>query len=392
VPSVRFALAIAFGSLVACAPLPHTRSAGAVTSLAVRPVAWNPANAAVGTVRSVADAGDVVCVFADEGATIFSSSAVVGRDDAAKDFVDGGAILASDGKTRWVVGVDSKGTLWRLRGMSAFEDVGARYGLAGKKFRSAVLLDPGTIGFGLDRELAVAREQKTSLYPTSAFKQLAGGAGFAVGVGKDAVDVVNTTNGRATRFALLGATGAALDGKGRLFATTRRALYAGDLDGSLALVYDAGAEDIHGLVVSNDRVWFADGVELGIVDGNRVAETVGINIPREATLKGSPSGDVWVVGGGKLLRFEALVGDAPSPSASLSTTWSRTIAPVFARSCAECHRPNGVSEIDLSTEAAWNEKKTEIRARVITKRTMPPDGHPLSDADRAAVRAWVERN
>ena len=52
-----------------------------------------------------------------------------------------------------------------------------------------------------------------------------------------------------------------------------------------------------------DDVWFADGPELGVVDGERVAETTGVHVAPDATLAPSPSGDVWVLGSGALLRF-----------------------------------------------------------------------------------------
>ena len=66
------------------------------------------------------------------------------------------------------------------------------------------------------------------------------------------------------------------------------------------------------------------------------------------------------------------------------------MAPVFARSCAACHQPNGASGTDLSTEAAWEGKRPLIRGRVVLGRTMPPQGHPLSDSDRAAILHWVD--
>lgn len=408
--AVSIALATMASATVSCAPLPHSKSAGGVGNLALRPVAWNAANASVGKVRAVADAGDVVCVFADEGATVLSATAVVARDEAARGFRFGGSVLASDGQTRWIVGIDPKGKLWRLRGMTAFEDVGARYGLEGKGFRAATLLDAGTVGFAFDREIAIARAQKTSLYPAGTFVSFAGGGGYAAGVTSESIDLVNATNGAVTRFALPGATAAALDGKGRLFATTKRGVYAAGVDGSLALVFDAGKDAIHGLAVAGERVWFADGAELGVVDGDRVSETTGAGIARDATLQGSPSGDVWVIGDGRLARFASL-GDAggdgagrPGAAAGTGTTtgtraapgtagqaWGALIAPVFARACAKCHQANGISGTDLSNERAWAAKRALIRERVLVQKTMPPDPKSLGDADRAAIEAWVAK-
>jgi len=215
----------------------------------------------------------------------------------------------------------------------------------------------------------------------------AGGGGFGAGVSKNAIDVINGTNALVTRFTLPGVTWAALDAKGRLYAATPRAVYAADSGGALALVYDAGHEGIHGLVASGDRVWFADRGELGVVEGDHVAETTGANLATDAKLQASPSGDVWVIAAGKLQRYSALGGAAPI---GLALTWGSSVAPVFARSCASCHQPDGVSGVDLSSEAAWQSKRALIRERVLVAHTMPPQGHPISDADREAIHAWIE--
>jgi hypothetical protein len=190
----------------------------------------------------------------------------------------------------------------------------------------------------------------------------------------------------ARTFPLPGVTGAAVGSDGRLFATTARALYASTEHGDLTLVYDAGGETLHGLVASGEHVWFADGTELGVVDGERVSETSGARLAPDATLASSPGGDVWVLASGTLQRFARA-----EPEAALGITWSSTLAPIFARSCASCHLAGGVSGIDLSTAEGWQSERGAIRARVVASRTMPPEGHPLLDADRAAIQAWAER-
>ncbi|HEX7665936.1 MAG TPA: cytochrome c, partial [Polyangiaceae bacterium] len=64
--------------------------------------------------------------------------------------------------------------------------------------------------------------------------------------------------------------------------------------------------------------------------------------------------------------------------------------PVFARACAACHLPNGVSGTDLSTADDWAKEKSAIHERVVVQRSMPPAGHAITDADREAIRAWTE--
>jgi mono/diheme cytochrome c family protein len=380
-----------------CGALPRSRAAGGVATLAVKAVPWNAAGAPIGAVRAVADTGDVVCVFAEDGASVFSAGAVVARDAHVKGWISGDSIYSTDGAARWIVGVDGAGRLYRLRALSAFEDVSARYQLAGRRVRSAAVIGPGRVGFLLDNEIALSDASRLAVVPSAPFTMFAGGGGFFAGVTRQGIDVVNATNGLVTRFALPGAAWAALDDRGRLYAATRRAVYAADGGGALALVYDAGRDGIHGLVASGDRVWFADQGELGVILGDRVAATTGAHLDADAKLQRSPSGDVWVLGAGKLERFAAeggastasVGGGAASPTTTAST-WRSTIAPIFARSCASCHQPNGSSGTDLSNEAAWSHLRALIRERVLVTRTMPPQDHPISDADRAVIHGWIE--
>ncbi|MGD0524669.1 MAG: cytochrome c [Polyangiaceae bacterium] len=378
-------LAVAAGSLlVGCGAAPHTRAAGAVSAFAVRPVAWNPSSAPVGRVSAVADVGGTVAVFGDAGATVLSSGAVVATDRSVTDWVDAQAIRGADGSARWIVGVDGRGRLRYLRGMSSFEDVSSRYGLDGRRVRAVAMIDRARVGFLLDQEIAVADGHRVIRYEAPPVATLLGGGGFGAGVGAGTVTLFDAKMAERT-FPLPGVMAAALGPDGRLFAATRRALYATTEHGDLALVYDAEGETLHGLVVSGDHVWFADGTELGVVDGERVAETSGVHVPPDAKLASSPSGDVWVLSAGTLQRFART-----EPEVALGVTWSATLAPIFARSCSSCHLPGGASGVDLSTAEAWQSERDTIRARVVESKTMPPEGHPLLDADRVAIRAWIE--
>jgi mono/diheme cytochrome c family protein len=177
---------------------------------------------------------------------------------------------------------------------------------------------------------------------------------------------------------------AAVGSDGRVYAATSRALYAMSPQGVLELVYDAEGETLHGLVASGDHVWFADGAELGVVDGDHVAETTGAKLTGDSALAPSPSGDVWVIAKGSLARFART-----DPEPALANAWQGTLAPVFARSCSSCHLPSGPSGTDLSSAEAWQTERSAIRERVVVTKTMPPEGHVLSDADRAAIAGWV---
>lgn len=371
-------------ALVGCAPAPHTKAAGAVARLAVKPVAWNPANAPIAKVRAVADSGDLVVALGEEGASVLSANAVVARDESARGWTTAATLVAPDGTTPWIVGIDPAGNVHRLRGTTAFEDVTARYGLGDRKVRGATLAAPGKVAFLLDGRIALGSASTIAVYPTERLSTIAGGGDFVAGIAKDAIFLVNATNKVPTRFPLAGVTAATVDARGRLHATTERAVYAADASGALTLVLDAGHDGIHGLVASGDRVWFADRGELGVIEGDRVAETSGLGLGPRALLQRSSSGDVWVIDDGKLSRY-AVEGARPPADAS----WSSTIGPVFARSCAKCHQYGGSSGVDLSTEKAWKTKAADVRTRVLVERTMPPTGHALADADRAAIATWL---
>ena len=379
---MRLALLLLLGA-AACGATPHTRAAGAVAPLAVRSVAWSPAGVDVGAVRAVADAGDEIVVFGDAGAAVLAAGAVVATDRSVTDWVDGRVIAAADGTRRWIVGIDGRGRLLRLRGGTSFEDVSERFGLEGHAVRAAATLGPSSDAFLVEGDLAVATGGWVARLHVPALAGLSGASGRAVGVDRDGVVVVDARARVAQRFPLPGATQAILDASGRLVASTARALYVVGAGGDLEIVYDAERGSLRGLVASGDHVWFVDGSEVGLLDG-RVSESAGADVPADARLAASPGGDVWVIGGGTLRRFT--VGGGAPP---LQDTWASTIAPLFARACATCHAPAAASGIDLSSPQAWLAERGAIADRVIDRRTMPPDGHPLSEADRAAIAAWA---
>jgi mono/diheme cytochrome c family protein len=340
-------------------------------------------------VRAVADTGDVVAVFSDRGATVFSARAAVATDRSVTDWASAGAIAGADGTGTWIVGVSSRGRMYHLRGLSSFEDVTDRYGLGGAPVRGVTPLGSGAVGFLLGREIAIADGAHVTRYASSVdgvtFDDLVGGAGFGAGLASNGVRLLDVVHKTMTQYPLPGVTHAGIGPNGRLYATTPRAVYATDSTGRLALVYDAVADTIHGLVTSGAAVWFADGDELGIIEGDHVAETSGARIGPEAKLEPSTSGDVWVLSRGGLGRFARAGG-----AALVAGSWAAEIAPIFARSCAACHLADGVSGTDLSTAAAWEGERAEIRERVVERKSMPPNGHPLSEDDRAAIRRWVE--
>jgi hypothetical protein len=370
--------------LAGCGPAPHTRAAGALSPLAVRAVDWNPGGANVGPVRAVADAGNVVAVFGDGGATVLSSGAAVATDTRVTGWASAETIAGADGSARWIVGVDGQGHLRYLRGLSSFDDVSTRYGLDGLRVLGATMIDASHVGFLLDQEIAVADGRRVTRYATGPLQGLAGGGGRGAGLGKDVIVSFDAASLTARSFPLPNVTRVAVGPDGRLYATTPRAVYASGPDGKLALVYAADADTVHGLAASGAHVWFADGRALGVVDGDHVAETTGAGLAPDAVLAPSSSGDVWVLASGKLQRFARV-----DPEPALAAAWNGTLSPIFARVCSSCHQPSGSSGTDLSSAEAWESERQEIRDRVVVTKTMPPEGHPLSKEDRQAIAAWV---
>jgi hypothetical protein len=387
-----------FALLAACGGAgPHSRAAGAANqfALTVKQVAWNPANAPVGKVTAVADDHDVLAVFSDNGANIFRSGSLVAHDSNAHAWVTASSIPSIDGASQWIVAVDKNGGLYYLRNLESFELVSDRYGFGKSKVRDAALVGSAggktLVGFSLDNEIAIADGGQVTRFAGSSFSDFGAGGTFAIGVAHDEVDVIDTKQKTVERYALPDATYAAVTTDGNMYAATPRAIYAAK-NGTLTLLYEADDATIHGLVASGTHVWFADGDELGAIDDGKLAETNTKLIGADAKLAASPSGDVWVMSSGGLARFarnDSLQTAGPGPT---TIAWDSSIQPIFARSCATCHLPGGVSGTDLSTSTAWNSERANIHDRVVVHQTMPPQGHVLSDADRNAIRAWSEQS
>lgn len=388
------ALALA---LVACSgPALSSREADAANrfALVVHPVAWNATHAAVGKVRAVADDQDVVAVFADDGVTVLRAGAVTGHDATARAWSGAAVIPAVDGGSRWIVGFDRKGHLYSLRGLSTFGDVSDRYGLDGLAVRGVAVVDARStkplVGFALDGEVAVADGIDLTRYASITASAFSAGGSIAASASSGGVDVVDVRARTTKHFALDGAKYVAVTPDGVVYAATARAVYASDGQ-KLSLLYDADRDSIHGLVASGPRVWLADDAMLGVIEDGRVAETTTKLVAKDAVLAPSSSGDVWVIAEGALERFARTDVDGAGAAPSPEVVWQGTIQSVFARACASCHLPGGVSGTDLSTSEDWMKEKSAIHERVVVKKTMPPAGHSLSDADRDAIRAWVEQ-
>jgi Cytochrome C oxidase, cbb3-type, subunit III len=383
---------------------PYSRDGG-VQRLATRAVDWNPTHADVGRVAAVADRGTDVVVFADGAATVMESGAVSLVDRSVPKWTSAATIPAADGGVPWIVGLDDHGHVHRLRARTGFEDVSGRWGLENAHVLGAVGLGDRGAAFLFDGGMAVASGNgKVVRLGGVPISMVAGGGGAFAGVSSGDVVRVDPSSFATKSFALGGAIATAVDEAGHLYAATPDAVYAENDKGELALRFKATLGAIHGLVASKGRVWFAEGPELGAIEGATVVATTGAKLPPGGRLFASTTGDVWIVDGGVLTRFArdaGVAGPGPSPGTTAPGTppstlspddsWRAQIQPVFARACASCHLPNGPAGIDLSTSAAWIKRKADVKERVLDTKDMPPKGHPLGEADMAAIRAWIAR-
>ena len=115
-------------ALVACGGSSAYTRDGGVARLTTHDVEWNPTHADVGHVVAVADRGTEVVVFADGSATVLDSGAVSLVDRSVKTWSYAATLPAADGGVPWVVGIDDRGHVRRLRARQGFEDVSARWG------------------------------------------------------------------------------------------------------------------------------------------------------------------------------------------------------------------------------------------------------------------------
>jgi mono/diheme cytochrome c family protein len=93
-------------------------------------------------------------------------------------------------------------------------------------------------------------------------------------------------------------------------------------------------------------------------------------------------------------------GASDGKSGSKAVTFSKDVAPIFYKHCADCHHPNDLAPMSLLTYKDARPWARSIKEKVVT-RQMPPwhaDPHygrfsndrRLSDEDIAAVVAWVD--
>lgn len=342
-----------------------------IPRVAVHSVEWNPNEVDVGYVDAIAEQGEDLFVFSRTGAHVLSGGTLVNSDASIKGFRFATTIPAADGNGAWVVAVDSNGRLFRVRDRSKLEPISARFGLEKSNVRTVLSMGSSRVAFAFDKALAIVDGDRVARYDY-AFTSVAAGSGHGAGIVDGGVLVFDPFRGIDYRYSI-DTEYVAVDAAGRAIVGNHRALWR-DEHGKLMLRYRSPEESLRGVAPSAENVWFLDGDHLGVLDR-------GISdVTAHGTLIGSPSGDIWALNGGKLSRFSTDQGSA----------WS-AIAPIFARVCSGCHAPGGSAGLDLSTQSRWESSRAAIEKRVVIEKTMPPRDHPLTDAERASIAAFLAR-
>ncbi|WP_394831888.1 cytochrome c [Pendulispora rubella] len=367
---------------------------GGVTTLTLVPVTWNPSSIETGQVQAVAEYDTTVAVFGAVGVTTFVSGSVVGTDTTVTAWRSAGVIPSASGLGTWIVGVDGQGKLQRVLGHDGVENVSDRFGLVSDKVAGLAGSERAT-GFLLEQGLATSDGATVRHYAAPALRAVASAAGRVAIAADDGVRIITPAQESSQEtVALADAAFVAYDAAGALFSATHHAVYRLD-GGAMRSVYDAGARTIRGLASSGANVWFAVDGELALVKDGHVSISSGLALraPGDVQLAGSPSGDVWVVAGGQLLRYAAGAGGTDDEAA-----WSANVQPIYATVCSHCHSAPGTgkdaSNVDLSSYALWSARRAAVYQRVVaqagTPAAMPPSGSgfTLTDAQRAAIEAW----
>jgi mono/diheme cytochrome c family protein len=358
----------------------YTRTGGQVPVMVVRTEAVTAVEGE--RVLAAADDGTRRLLLTAQGAWIFRGSSFE-RTPGARPFTRAALIAAADGRGTWAVGLDASGRLWRVRPGAALEEISDRYGLGHQHIRDVAAAGGRLVAFLVDDAVVIADGRRVSRFPALKARALAAGGRVVALVHPDHLETLDFTEAPAARPRRrtypLQALAAAIDARGTLHAATARAVYRAE-GGTLRLVYLADTR-IRWLSAAGPRAWFADGDTLLALD-EQVTVAQGAS-PPPAEPAAAGDGALWMIDGGRLTRI------VPAQASAAEERWARLVAPTFARACGACHRPDGKAGVDLSTAAAWLEARDEIRERVLTRRTMPPAGQPISEEDRAVLAKWM---
>lgn len=358
-------------------------SATEVTELEVHAVEWNASKTDVGAVSAVVEMEDAAILFGGKGATVVAGGAVHEVVDGPAAWTTAAVVPGADGVGPWIVGVDGEGHVLRLRARTQLEVVGDRWGLGKDAVRSVARVDDETVAFGFASGIAVADGEDVRRFTGPASGEIVAGGGRIGWVDVDGVHVVKADGTGHHVFALDGARAVAIEPDGRVVAITDRELWVESGEHGLVLRWTSDGGELAAMATSNAGTWITVGADVALLRGDALARSRGAAIEVGARPFVSSNGDLWIVAGGAARKIAA------TAASEAVADWTKSVQPVYARVCASCHGPGGSA--DLSTYAAWVERRAEIEKRVLVDGTMPPKGVAFSEEDREALRGWLER-
>ncbi|MBA3538030.1 MAG: cytochrome c [Deltaproteobacteria bacterium] len=330
----------------------------------------------------VVELGDSIVAFDRTTASVVRDGVIVARVVAPTvggrwDMAAG--LVAPDGAT-WAIGL-SANRLWRITPSGELEPAGDRLGIGDARVLS-IAAAGSTFAIGLEGALVASRDGVHLM-------RFAGVAAPHLAAAKDRVaiwrgntiEVLDLAGGARVEYVVDGASyvgfrDAASD-HAHVVVGSARDVYVQERGALRRTSIPKNAQ----LTVSGSTIWALDGESLQALDHHTWLPVTGAS--GAGRIHGSASGDVWLTRRSKLVRYSLGVSTD-------EVAWQAVVAPVFERACAGCHRAGGSADFDLSTAAAWSVSRASVK-RVVGNRTMPPPGSPISDADRAALEAWLAK-
>lgn len=346
---------------------------------------WNAADAGTGAVVAVVELAGEQVLFSDRGATVFLGGAPYASDPTTTAWRGAGRIPGPDGTGDWAVGISGDGALLRVDGAGLLVPIGGRFGLAQEKVVALAATGGPGAAFALESGLAVsdgAVVRRYDVHPLS----LAGGGGKVAWIEAGAVRRLDPSTGAMDGWKLAGAQAVALSASGRLIAATAHGLWAESPTASLVQLYQTPS-NVHGLVATGERFWFAQGQQVGYLEGNQVVRSAPGPLLTDgaAPLFVAEGSGVWTLTAGSPRRWSA---------GGQLALWQQLVLPAFSRVCAACHLPAGTAGIPLASLGDWQAKKAQIQQRVFdvaADKPMPPanSATALAAADKASLLCWL---
>lgn len=329
-------------------------------------------------VVAIAEQPGTLYLFARDRATIQrNGTAVQVVVPPSGDWADAATIPALDGEGAWIVARTTTGELWRITASGDVESITDRLGLPARV--RSIAASGSTVGIAVDDGVAILQDHAhVARFTGETGDIIAGDRRIAIKNGGH-IAVWDLAQQRRTEYVVPGTLAAGFVAGSKLAVATRDAVFVEDRDGLHRL---AAPDAIRAATIAGPRLWLATERGLYMLADRAFVAADG---PPAAHLFGLQSGDVLAAvphAGIARLSLDHAIDDP---------VWAARVRPIFQRVCAKCHLPGGDAGVDLSTLASWRTERGELVHRVVETRTMPPDGTPLSDTDRATLEQWLKQ-